>query len=378
MRERMAGLLAASLLGSVAMCLVLVPAAEAAVGVAAAGGGPVSGGALTSGKPVPGAVSAAAGIEYTFTAVAGKHVTVAITQADVMPYPQQLSIQAFDRKGAADTKPVDFGDNNNHVDINFTATAAEAGTTTVIVRPSTANPAATGSFTITYAKDVTGKLTSGKARNGAIASEGQRAEYTFTAVAGKHVTVAITQADVMPYPQQLSIQAFDRKGAADTKPVDFGDNNNHVDINFTATAAEAGTTTVIVRPSTANPAATGSFTITYAKDVTGKLTSGKARNGAIASEGQRAEYTFTAVAGKHVTITITNADISPYPAELSIQAFDRKGKADTKPAHFGNGGTTPLSFTPTAREAGTTTIIIRPSSAYPQATGSFTITYRRR
>ena len=84
-----------------------------------------------------------------------------------------------------------------------------------------------------------------------------------------------------------------------------------------------------------------------------------------------------AVAGKHVTITITNADISPYRAELSIQAFDRKGAADTKPAHFGNGGSTPLSFTPTAREAGTTTIIIRPYSAYPQATGSFTITYKR-
>lgn len=262
MRERMAGLLAASLLGTVAMCLVLVPAAEAAVGVAAAGGGPVSGGALTSGKPVPGAVSAAAGIEYTFTAVAGKHVTVAITQADVMPYPQQLSIQAFDRKGAADTKPVDFGDNNNNVDINFTATAAEAGTTTVIVRPSTANPAATGSFTITYAKDVTGKLTSGKARNGAIASEGQRAEYTFTAVAGKHVTITITNADISPYPAELSIQAFDRKGKADTKPAHFG-NGGSTPLSFTPTAREAGTTTIIIRPSSAYPQATGSFTITY-------------------------------------------------------------------------------------------------------------------
>jgi len=262
MRERMAGLLAASLLGSIAMCLVLVPAAEAEVGAAAEGGGPVSGGALTSGKPVQGAVSSAAGIEYTFTAVAGKHVTVAITQADVMPYPQQLSIQAFDRKGAADTKAVDFGDNNNNVDINFTATAAEAGTTTVIVRPSAANPGATGSFTITYAKDATGKLTSGVAKSGAIASEGQRAEYTFTAVAGKHVTITITNADISPYPAELSIQAFDHKGAADTKPAHFG-NGGSTPLSFTPTAREAGTTTIIIRPSSAYPQATGSFTITY-------------------------------------------------------------------------------------------------------------------
>ncbi|MGH3405114.1 MAG: hypothetical protein ACRDRJ_21800 [Streptosporangiaceae bacterium] len=197
-------------------------------------------------------------------------------------------------------------------------------------------------------------------------------------MAGKHVTVAITQADVSPYPQELSIQAFDRKGAADTKAAHFGDNDNAVDVNFTATAAEAGTTTVIVRPYSAYPGATGSFTITYAKDVTAKLTSGKPRNGAIASEGQRAEYTFTAVAGKHVTVKITGADISPYPAELSIQAFDRKGAADTRAAHFGNGGSTPISFTPAAGEAGTTTIIIRPYSAHPRATGSFTITYTAR
>ena len=262
MRERMVGILGASLLGAVAVCLVLVPAAGAETGVASVGGGPVNGGALSSGKPVGGAVSAAAGIEYTFTAVAGKHVTVAITQADVSPYPQQLSVQAFDSKGAADTKPADFGDNNNDVDVNFTATAAEAGTTTVIVRPSSADPGATGSFTITYAKDVTGKLTSGTAKAGAIAWEGQRAEYTFTAVAGKHVTITMTNADISPYPAELSIQAFDSKGAADTKPAHFG-NGGSTPLRFTPTAPEAGTTTIVIRPYSAYPQATGGFTITY-------------------------------------------------------------------------------------------------------------------
>jgi hypothetical protein len=262
MRRRMVSILAAPLLGTMAMCLVLAPAAEAAVAVSSVGGGPVSGGALTSGKPVQGAVSTAAGIEYTFTAVAGKHVTVAITQADVFPYPQELSIQAFDHKGAADTKPAHFGDNDNAVDVNFTATAAEAGTTTVIVRPYSTYPTATGSFTITYAKDATGKLTSGVAKNGAIASEGQRAEYTFTAVAGKHVTITLTNAAISPYPAELSIQAFDRKGKADTKPAHFG-NGGSTPISFTPTASEAGTTTILIRPYSAYPQATGRFTITY-------------------------------------------------------------------------------------------------------------------
>lgn len=261
MRGRMACIMTASLLGSMAMCLVPTPPAGAQTAIAPAGADPVSGGALTSGKPVAGAVSTAAGIEYTFTAVAGKHVTVAITQADVSPYPEELSIQAFDHDSAADTKAAHFGDNDNAVDVNFTATAAEAGPTTVIVRPYSAYPGATGSFTITYAKDVTGKLTSGVAKTGATASEGQRAEYTFTAVAGKHVTVAITGADISPYPAELSIQTFDHNGAADTKAAHFGDGGS-TPISFTPTAGQAGTTTLIIRPYSAYPQATGSFTIT--------------------------------------------------------------------------------------------------------------------
>lgn len=149
MRGGIACIPAASLLGTMAMCLVPMSPAEAETGVAFAEAGPVNGGVLTSGKPVYGIVSAAAGIKYTFTAVAGKHVTVAITQGDVFPYPQELSIQAFDSKGAADTKRTYFG-NGGSIPISFTPTAGEAGTTTVIIRPYSVYPQATGSFTITY------------------------------------------------------------------------------------------------------------------------------------------------------------------------------------------------------------------------------------
>jgi hypothetical protein len=255
MRGRIAHFLAISLLGTGSLCLTPASLAHAETFSSSAKAGPVSGGELTSGKPVHGVVSTPDGTEYTFTAVAGKHVTMAITNAHVTPSDDGLLIQAFDSSGNPDTSQAYFGDGSTEID--FTPTAAEAGTTTVIIQPDQFGT--TGSYTITYAKDVTGKLASGISRNGTLKYEGQHADYTFTAIKGKHVTVDITGSNVTPSDDGLLIQAFDSSGNPDTSQAYFGDGSTEID--FTPTAAEAGTTTVIIQPDQFGT--TGSYTITY-------------------------------------------------------------------------------------------------------------------
>jgi hypothetical protein len=136
MQRRIAYILAASLIGTLALFLAPISSAVAA---------PVGGGALTSGKPVNGVVSTPDGIEYKFTAVAGRHVTLAVTSPKVGPSGDYLLMQVHDSSGNQDgyayisTSPTEF---------DFTPTSAEAGATTVVISPY--NFGATGGFTLTY------------------------------------------------------------------------------------------------------------------------------------------------------------------------------------------------------------------------------------
>jgi hypothetical protein len=247
MRIRILSIVAAALAGT--SVLWLAPIASTAV-AAALGSTP-----LTSGKPVHGVVSAAAGVSYTFTAVAGKHVTLAITNPDVSPAGDNLQMQVYDSGGAADANGVYIS--TSPTEIDFTPTSTEAGTTTVVISPY--NSGTTGSFTLTYATDVTGTLTSGVAVNGALKYAGRHAVYTFTAVTGEHVTLAITNPDVSPAGDNLQMQVFDASGAADANGVYIS--TSPTEIDFTPTSTEAGKTTVVISPY--NFETTGSFTLTY-------------------------------------------------------------------------------------------------------------------
>jgi hypothetical protein len=109
---------------------------------------PIDGGALTSETPVNGAVSTTEGIAYTFTAVAGDHVTLAVTNPHV---EGELEMKVLDSSGAEDAGAVTI--TSSPADINFTPSAAEAGTTTVVItshRPSIYSGYSTGTFTLTY------------------------------------------------------------------------------------------------------------------------------------------------------------------------------------------------------------------------------------
>ena len=346
-----------------ALC-VAIPATAFAQSVSAKAASPMV--KLYSGKPVHGVVPGPNGVSYTFTAVAGQHITLAITRPHVSPSGARLQMNVYNPSGGQDVNGVII--TTSPTEIDFTPNSNQVGTTTVAITPY--DSGATGSFTLTYATDVTGSLTSGVPVNGAIKFAGQHADYTFTAVTNKHVTLAITNPQVSPPGTRLQMNVYDSSGAQDANGVII--TAYPTEIDFTPTADQAGLTTVVISPYDFET--TGSFTLTYATDVTGSLKSGVAVNGDITIAGQHADYTFKAVVGKHVTLAITNPNVSPPGSRLQMNVYDSSGAQDANGVIV---STTPteIDFTPTADEAGLTTVVISPYDF--ETTGSFTLTYAK-
>ena len=267
-------------------------------------------GFLASGVPVTAHVKSAAGVTYKFLAVAGQHITLAISNPHVSA---ELAIGAFDSSGAQVANWTGF--TTSPIEVDFTPNASQAGPTKVVVTPWNGD-GATGAFTLTYAKDVTGKLVSGVARNTDIAYAGQDADYTFNAVPGQHITLAISNPHVSA---EFAVGAFDSSGAQVASWTGF--TTSPIEVDFTPTTTQAGPTKVVIIPWNGD-SATGTFALTYATDVTGSLKSGVPVPVTIKFPGQDADYTFNAVAGRAVALSISNPHVS---AEFAVGAFDSSG-----------------------------------------------------
>ena len=253
-------------------------------GVAPVAVAPVPRGILTSGVPVSGDVTSGAGLTFRFIAVTGLHVTLAIANPHTSPSGARLQINVYDSSGATDTGGAVFS--TGPTEIDFTPTASQAGLTKVVVAPY--DGGATGRFTLTYAMDVTGKLVSGVPTHGDLTVEGQEAAYTFTAVTGQHLTLAISKPSTAPSGNRLQINVYDSSGATDTGGAVFS--TGPTEIDFTPTASQAGPTKVVVAPY--DGGTTGSFELTYATDIVGKLRPNVPVHGTIRWEGQEADYAF--------------------------------------------------------------------------------------
>ena len=315
-------------------------------------------GFLASGVPVTGHVRSAAGVTYEFEAVAGQHITLAISNPHVSA---QLNIGAFDSSGAQVAGWTGFS--TGPIEVDFTPTASQAGVTAVEITQNSGD-GATGTFTLTYAKDVTGQLASGISKNIDIAYGGQDADYTFTAVAGHHLTLSISNPHVSG---QLNIGAFDSSGAEVAGWTGFS--TGPIEVDFTPTASQAGLTTVVVAQNSGD-AATGTFALTYATDVTGRLKAGERVPITIKVPGQDADYTLNAVVGRAVSLAISNPNVS---AQLNVGAFDASGAQVAGWTGFSTGPIN-VTYTPAAGQGGLTTVVVAQNSG-DAATGSFTLTY---
>jgi hypothetical protein len=167
--------------------LALVPALGVMAPIAAQAG-TVSGGPLTSGKPVKATVSQAGQqIQYTFAAKAHKHVTFQVTNFNFSDNGSAGDLYLnFYEPGSSSTFTSCYFSDNGYCDF----TTPIAGTWKAVVAP---NGGSTGSMTLTFANDVaTQPLTSGTPVATTIKFEGQNAGYTFAATANAHVTFQVT------------------------------------------------------------------------------------------------------------------------------------------------------------------------------------------
>ncbi len=100
----------------VALCVAIPIAAFANSATAEAA--LLAGGKLKSGKPVHGVVSSQNGVSYTFTALTGQHITLAITNPHVSPSGNSLEMNVYDSSGNQDANGVLI--NTSPTEIDFT------------------------------------------------------------------------------------------------------------------------------------------------------------------------------------------------------------------------------------------------------------------
>ena len=169
-------------------CLAIISALVVLVPVGAQAS-TVSGGRLSSGKPVKVTISTPGRqIKYTFSATAHEHVTFQVTQFNFSNGSSGGLVDLyFYKPGSTSTyKSCAFSD-NGYCDFTTPIT----GTWSVKLVPYSSS---VGSLTLTFARDVaTQALTSGTPVATTIKFEGQHAGYTFAATAGATRTFNVTQ-----------------------------------------------------------------------------------------------------------------------------------------------------------------------------------------
>ena len=349
MRNRILSVLCLSivfLVGLLGPSLVSSDSASAAV---------ISGGKLVSGTAKPVNISVPGnGIQFNWSAVSGAHVTFAITNPSLSPASGSMALYAYNPNG---TLGCSVAFSISATGCNFTPSGT--GPTTVVIT-GYGGPT-TGTFTLTYATDVTGTLASGVAVTPTIKYEGQHALYNWSAVSGAHVTFAITNPSPSPLSGSMTLTAYNPNGTTGCS------------VTFTMSATECDFAPSSTGPATAviSGAGTtiGTFTLTYATDVTGTLASGVAVTPTIKYEGQHALYNWSAVSGAHVTFAITNPSLSPASGSMALYAYNPNGTLGCSVAF--SISATGCNFTPSG--TGPTTVVITGYGG--PTTGTFTLTY---
>jgi len=256
---------------------------------------------LTSGMPVKAVVSTPGRqLNYTFAGKAHKHVTFQVSKFNFSNGSSggQVTLNFYQPGSSSAYTSCSFiGD--DFCDFTLPLT----GTWKIKLDPVSAS---VGSLSLTFANDVaTRALTSGTPVATRIKFEGQQAGYTFAATANKHVTFQVTQFNFSNGSSggQVTLDFYEPGSSSAFTSCSFiGD--DFCDFIPPLT----GTWKIKLDPVSAS---VGSLSLTFANDVaTQALTSGTPVNTTIAFEGQQAEYTFAATAGKARTFSVTQFNFS--------------------------------------------------------------------
>ncbi|MDQ3865593.1 MAG: Ig-like domain-containing protein [Actinomycetota bacterium] len=245
-----------------------------------------------------------------------------------------------------------------------------AGTYTVSVNP---QGAATGSVTLALydvPPDVTGSITAGGTPvTVATQTPGQNASLTFAGVAGRRVSLEITNVTVGTSPTSgTKVSILRPDGTSLLGPTSVGTNGGVIDAT---TLPTSGTYTIAVDPQGAN---VGSMTLALhdvpADAVATIVAGGAPLTVTIAEPGQNARVSFSGSAGQRVSLQITNVTIgSAATSGSTVSLLEPDGSTLAGPIAFGTSG----GFLDATRipAAGTYTILVDPAGSN---TGNATLT----
>jgi YD repeat-containing protein len=241
---------------------------------------------------------------------------------------------------------------------NFVGSVTEPldGTYTIGIDPGTS----AGSITIGLTSDVSGVITPGVPITVTTTTAGQNARYLFTGVAGKQVSVSVTNS-TYPGCFALTVSVLN----PDSTTLGSASTCGSTDFLDSLTLHANGTYTVLISPGGASG---GSATVLLSSfnDIRGTIAPGSPVNVTTSFPGQNARYTFSGTTGQQVSLTVTNAT---YPGCGGFSVSILKPDGTTLSSTFSCSSTAFLDSV-TLPVTGTYTVFFDPSGA---GTGSATM-----
>ena len=306
--------------------------------------------------PVNGELINGQPIEYSWSAVAGQHVTFEIRNPNITS-GGEASLLVNNPNGSDGCS---LGFNTTTISCNYTPT--ETGMASATVEGGGGVNHSNGTFTLIYIKDVKATLTSGVLTKSSLGYPGQHADFDWPAVAGRRETFVIKKANIT--------------GGEAGLYVENPNGSSGCTLAFESSLAtcslvpsETGSASAVAEGLGGLNPSTGPFKILFAPDITLALKPGISKTVSIKYPGQHADIAWSAVAGQSVTFTITNPNIVGGEAGLYVS------NADGTPgctAVFENASAS-CQFTPS--KTGTTSAVVEGLGGTNPSTGTFTVAY---
>jgi hypothetical protein len=297
-------------------------------------------------------------IKYTFSATAGENVTFNVTSFNFTGNggSPAFYLVFFEPGSSSQYKSCTF-----YGDTYCNFSPPQSGTWSVLLEPVGTS---VGSLTLTFANNVaTQALESGVAVPTTIKFEGQYAQYTFSATAGKNVTFNVTSFNFTGNggSPAFYLVFFEPGSSSQYKSCTF-----YGDTYCNFSPPQSGTWSILLEPVGTS---VGSLTLTSANNVA-NITLGPrfAVATTIKFEGQYAQYTFIATAGNSVTFNVTNFNFTGNGGSPAFYLVFFEPGSSSQYTSCAVGGNTHCDLSPP--QSGTWSVLLEPVGT---SVGSITI-----
>jgi YD repeat-containing protein len=296
--------------------------------------------------------------QYTFTATAGKYITLRVDPTSIAPVNSELVLRVYNPTG---TQIGVVAVTTTGATINLTNLAA--GTYTVTIVPTYA---ATGQAQFKLLPGMTGTLaTNGTSTNYTAGAPGQVGYFSFSGTAGQSLGLGITNVAIAPSSfSYYSAVVYKPDGSVLTTSNNCYSTNSGCQVPMNALPT-TGTYRVQV---SAGEQASINFTLTLSKSLGGaKSPSNTAMPINFNVPGSYARYTLTAAAGGRLTVALAPPSMSPANSEVTLRVYNPSGTL------VQNLAVTTVGVTANMIDlvAGTYSIVVAPTYA---ATGTTAVT----